>query len=121
MLKDEIWTAAGEAKKERNAWIQLGFCCAILVCVIYVVALMLKKNAEAEGKEKASAEAIEISHPAKNAPRYRFMGYACTDDCSGHSAGYRWAQKKGIDDDDDCTGNSNSFIEGCLAYVEENK
>jgi hypothetical protein len=42
----------------------------------------------------------------------------CTGDCSGHTAGFKWAEQKGIDDIDDCGGNSNSFIEGCEAYVE---
>lgn len=48
-----------------------------------------------------------------------FHGYDCTHDCSGHVAGYRWAQRKLIDDADDCQGNSQSFVEGCLAHVEE--
>jgi hypothetical protein len=48
-----------------------------------------------------------------------FMGAPCTDDCSGHEAGYQWAEEKGIDDPDDCSGNSNSFVEGCRAYAEE--
>ena len=42
----------------------------------------------------------------------------CSGDCSGHTAGYEWAEQKDIDDVDDCSGNSNSFIEGCEAYVE---
>lgn len=50
-----------------------------------------------------------------------FRGYPCTVDCSGHAAGYNWAQRKDIDDEDDCTGRSQSFIEGCLAYVEERR
>jgi hypothetical protein len=49
-----------------------------------------------------------------------FNGYECTQDCSGHEAGYDWAQQRGIDDDSDCGGNSNSFIEGCKAFVDEN-
>lgn len=44
----------------------------------------------------------------------------CTDDCSGHEAGYEWAANEGIEDVADCGGNSNSFIEGCEAYVEDN-
>lgn len=48
-----------------------------------------------------------------------FNGYICTIDCSGHEAGYQWAEDNDIDDPDDCTGNSNSFIEGCRSYVEE--
>lgn len=48
-----------------------------------------------------------------------FKGYDCTDDCSGHEAGYNWAEAHDIDDPDDCGGNSQSFIEGCRAYAEE--
>ena len=55
-----------------------------------------------------------------NFPDRTFGGYDCTDDCSGHEAGYEWAEDKDINDIDDCGGNSNSFIEGCWAYVDEN-
>lgn len=47
-----------------------------------------------------------------------FCGYQCTKDCSGHEAGYRWAQRKALTSRRHCSGNSQSFIEGCLAYVE---
>lgn len=49
-----------------------------------------------------------------------FHGYECTEDCSGHEAGYEWAEENDIDDEDDCSGDSDSFDEGCQAYVEEN-
>jgi hypothetical protein len=54
-----------------------------------------------------------------------FAGDPCTSDCSGHEAGYNWAEEKGIDDEDDCdaagdTSNSPSFAEGCRTYVREN-
>jgi len=29
-----------------------------------------------------------------------FGGYECTKDCSGHAAGYDWAEEHGIDDPD---------------------
>lgn len=48
-----------------------------------------------------------------------FHGYPCTQDCSGHKAGYEWAKKKNITKRDYCGGNSNSFIEGCYAWVED--
>lgn len=48
-----------------------------------------------------------------------YYGDDCTEDCSGHVAGYQWAEDNGIDDPDDCDGNSDSFIEGCQAYAEE--
>jgi len=49
-----------------------------------------------------------------------FHGYRCTKDCSGHAAGYAWAERHGITDKDHCGGKSRSFIEGCRAYAEEN-
>jgi hypothetical protein len=48
-----------------------------------------------------------------------FNGYDCTEDCSGHEAGYNWAEENDIYDESDCGGNSNSFIEGCISYVED--
>lgn len=53
------------------------------------------------------------------APPASFRGYRCTNDCSGHEAGYEWGEENGIDDPDDCDGNSESFIEGCRSYAEE--
>jgi hypothetical protein len=52
-------------------------------------------------------------------PPLSFHGYDCTVDCSGHEAGYKWAEDHDIDDADDCGGNSESFIEGCRSYAEE--
>ncbi|TPI27889.1 hypothetical protein FJ414_28305, partial [Mesorhizobium sp. B3-1-6] len=48
-----------------------------------------------------------------------FGGYDCTEDCSGHKAGYDWAQQNSVSDTSDCSGNSQSFVEGCDAYVED--
>jgi hypothetical protein len=49
-----------------------------------------------------------------------FGGFDCTIDCSGHAAGYRWAEEHDIDDEDNCPlGNSESFHEGCVVYVRE--
>jgi hypothetical protein len=66
-------------------------------------------------KEKPPPEYEVVQEPSQT-----FYNYECTDDCSGHEAGYNWAEKKGISDSNDCGGNSNSFIEGCKAYVDEN-
>jgi hypothetical protein len=51
-----------------------------------------------------------------------FAGDPCTSDCSGHEAGYNWAQEHDIDDEDACetagdNSNSPSFAAGCGAYV----
>ena len=47
-----------------------------------------------------------------------FHGYPCTDDSSGHRAGYLWAQKRAITNEEDCPARSRSFQEGCMAWVE---
>jgi hypothetical protein len=59
------------------------------------------------------------SEPPLNIRSRTFNGYTCTDDCSGHEAGYEWAEEQGVDDPDDCDGKSESFIEGCQSYAEQ--
>jgi hypothetical protein len=49
---------------------------------------------------------------------FMYKGYPCTKDCSGHMAGYAWAERNGIDDEDYCGGSSNSFWEGCKSKTE---
>jgi hypothetical protein len=48
-----------------------------------------------------------------------FKGYPCTKDCSGHAAGYRWADARDITDPNVCPYSNNSFWEGCLAHTDE--
>lgn len=70
----------------------------------------------------ASSSVSQLSHAPSPVSRYsglQFNGYPCTVNCSGHEAGYEWAEEHGIDDSDDCDGKSESFIEGCRSYVEE--
>lgn len=57
--------------------------------------------------------------PAAYAAPATFAGYSCTQGCSGHLAGYEWAQRRGITTAVQCGGNSQSFIQGCTAWVEE--
>jgi hypothetical protein len=67
-----------------------------------------------------ASEQYEPQTVARNTyPPPTFMGNTCTIDCSGHEAGYEWAEENDIDDPDDCDGNSDSFVEGCEAYAEE--
>lgn len=50
-----------------------------------------------------------------------YNGYACSDDCSGHEAGYEYAEENDLtqDDVDEYSGNSESFREGMQSYVDE--
>src|SRR4029453_17337762 len=45
-------------------------------------------------------------------------GHDCKGDCAAHRAGYEWAQAHDIDDVEDCSGDTEAFIEGCKAFVE---
>lgn len=81
---------------------------------------------EAVEAEEAALEAVEAADAAAAAadavtlaPSLVFHGDACTEDCSGHEAGYQWAEENEIQDPYDCGGNSDSFIEGCESYAEE--
>lgn len=69
---------------------------------------------EITADEVPPVEAPQPFYSASSSP-----SYPCTVDCSGHEAGYQWAEENSIDDPSDCGGNSNSFIEGCEAYAEE--
>lgn len=74
-----------------------------------------------EGEEFAgeSYEEFDERRDSYEGGRGSFRGYGCTEDCGGHEAGYAWAEENGIEDPDECGGNSWSFEEGCIAYAED--
>ncbi len=45
---------------------------------------------------------------------------ADTVDCTEWTAGYEWANQNSFDSVDACMGESDSFLEGCRAFVSEN-
>lgn len=49
-----------------------------------------------------------------------FDGSQCLGDCSGHQAGYDWAEQNSVDDESSCSTPSGSFNEGCQSYIGEN-
>lgn len=62
-----------------------------------------------------NADASDVSADEVEQPEFT----NCTQDCSGHEAGFEWARDKDISDPSGCGGNSQSFIEGCEAFAEE--
>lgn len=54
---------------------------------------------------------------------YFFSGVSCSGNCSGHIAGYNWAEEKSYSkpdlDEDDCFSKSSSFSEGCDIFLED--
>jgi len=73
-----------------------------------------------EEQEAAYDRAEKVAASAVAGTTYADQGspYGCTVDCSGHDAGYAWADRNEVRDPSDCGGNSRSFIEGCMAYAE---
>lgn len=49
-----------------------------------------------------------------------FGDFICTNDCSGHEAGFLWAKQKGVRDEAECDGSSDAFQQGCFTFVKEN-
>lgn len=67
-------------------------------------------DSEGAGADTSSVDAYDVEDSGN---------YICTQDCSGHEAGFEWAQENDITDESDCGGNSMSFIEGCEAFALE--
>jgi hypothetical protein len=92
----------------------------IFICLaIFLLARSSKKSEPTYKIVEAPARTLSGSDEA---PSQTFAGNDCTIDCSGHEAGYRWAEEKGIQDEEDCEAagehsNSPSFAEGCKSYV----
>jgi hypothetical protein len=78
---------------------------------------VITRQAVKQAQERASDRATEKNGVASNDGQRTFGGYSCSDDCSGHRAGYQWAKRNGIFDRRGCIGKSKSFIEGCMAYL----
>ena len=95
--------------------------------------LVYQRSREPDSLPKSSIaqpayQGYQIHQPYPSSPTYlhtpqystqTFAGYRCTVDCSGHQAGYDWAEEHDIHDPEECGGNSQSFIEGCRSYVKE--
>lgn len=71
-------------------------------------------------EDEARERAEEAARDAVSGTTYEEQGrpFGCTEDCSGHDAGYKWAEENEVTDAGDCGGNSQSFVEGCEAYAE---
>lgn len=66
-------------------------------------------------------EPTEEITPIDNSEYVEKRGTAdCTQDCSGHDAGYEWAEKYTICDTEYNNGNSESFNEGVRQWAEDN-
>lgn len=82
--------------------------------------LLLSSCGSAEGEDERYDAAYENAQDEASDLTFEDVGStaACTQDCSGHDAGFEWAKEHGIADASECGGTSDSFIEGCEAYAD---
>jgi len=114
-----------EASKKEQEY---GWVWVVIIVIIIIAAAVSTNSNEASSNDysgsgsnynSTSDYSEDISDEEEPAT---FNGYECTSDCSGHEAGYEWAEENGItqDDVDGYSGNSSSFEEGMQSYVDEN-
>jgi hypothetical protein len=87
-----------------------------LVLIVLAISSVVLANVRQNKKETKQVDEVQSDYAPSP---LTFGGYECTEDCSGHEAGYQWAEDQGISDPDDCGGDSMSFEEGCRTYAEE--
>lgn len=81
--------------------------------------MLLHESREAELKNILTLLFIGLVAPSATHAE-EFHGYACTNDCSGHIAGFEWAKSVRATRQDQCfDAKSISFFEGCVANVEQ--
>ncbi|WP_460821530.1 hypothetical protein [Lysobacter olei] len=68
---------------------------------------------------RSAAEAGMVHDLAPENDEQKFGDFTCAGDCSGHKAGYNWAEEKGITDEGQCGGKSQSFVEGCKQWARD--
>lgn len=103
---------------------------AVIAIIIFFGWLFLSGSSHTSSNTDSTSDYNSSSQDASdseedNTEPLEFHGYDCTDDCSGHEAGYDWADEKDIcseyESGDEYSGSySNSFNKGVTAYIEEN-
>lgn len=83
-------------------------------------------SSSSEGGESYDSSTVEYEaepeyeYDGDNESYYESRGYGCTSDCSGHDAGYEWADENGVCDEYYSESYSESFDEGVRVYAEDN-
>ena len=91
--------------------------------VVIAVGAIIWWMASYSGSSSSSSDFTATSSDASTSSTYEdaYGSSDCTSDCSGHDAGYEWAQANDITETDYDAGKSDSFNEGVRAYAEENQ
>ena len=91
----------------------------LLSAMMLCVALTLASCRSSEPSDEDIDQAYENAEDQLSHESFEEVGDTsqCTEDCSGHDAGFEWARDQGVTDPSECSGDSQSFIEGCEAYA----
>jgi len=81
--------------------------------------LLAASGCTSEPSDEDYEAAYEQAEDELSSASFEDVGDAsdCTIDCSGHEAGFAWARDEGVTDASECSGNSDSFVEGCETYA----
>ncbi|OAV22979.1 hypothetical protein AO371_1693 [Moraxella catarrhalis] len=109
------------ADKDNQILWYLGIGWIVLMAVAYFYTK--EKQAEEYRRDYAVAKQWYMEEETEKLASKGYLniesGDDCTQDCSGHEAGFEWAKENEVGDVVYCEGTSQSFIEGCEAYVRE--
>jgi hypothetical protein len=89
-----------------------------VISLTFVLALMIAACSSKPSDEDVD-QAYENAQDQLGDSSFEEVGDTsqCTEDCSGHDAGFEWARDQGVTDASECSGDSESFVEGCEAYA----
>ena len=102
-------------KEENSNMLKYIFWGGMIILLVWLLFFNNKQETEYIREEFKSGRSIEVEVDDS----ITRDNWECTEDCSGHNAGYEWVAEKGITDPSDCGGKSASFIKGCEAYANE--
>lgn len=111
------------AKLKPIAWVIIGLCTIPGFVVICYLGYMLFGVGKPQATQSTTPTS-SYSAPSQEATTSEYQenhgSEDCTDDCSGHEAGYEYAEENDICDTEYSDGNSDSFNEGVIAWSEDN-
>lgn len=119
-------------KHERtfNDYLELAWYALVLIGIGIVMYIVVPNLIIKHAPKQNSNTPVNTNTPASTQGNYDSNGSDdyeesrgsddCTEDCSGHEAGYEWAKDNDICDTDYDEGNSDSFNEGVVAWAEDN-
>jgi hypothetical protein len=94
---------------------------ALALCAPALVGGCARRVAADDGQSASAPVQREAAGPSLIGGPYEDLHGvgACEATCLRHEIGYQWAQTHGVTDPSQCGGDSESMVEGCEAYAED--